>query len=143
MTGAVIGPGREVTLHYRMRLEDGTVVDETEAEPLTFTVGDGTLIPGLESFLTGLAAGAEERFLIAPEEAFGLRDPDNVHTLARSEFPAEMPLEPGTVIGFSTPSGEELPGMVVEADADRVMVDFNHPLAGHQLTFEVRVVAVA
>lgn len=140
---AEIGPGRRVTLHFRMILEDGTVADETPPdEPLVFTVGDGSLVPGLEAMLTGMAAGESANLLVMPDEAFGFRDADNVHTLPREQFPADMPLEPGTVIGFSVPSGDELPGMVLEADEASVRVDFNHPLAGHVLNFQVEILAV-
>ncbi len=139
----VIGPGCRVTMHYRMLLGDGTVVDESGDEPLSFTMGDGTLIEGLEWLLGGLHAGAEERFLVAPEQAFGFRDPENVHKMPRDDFDPEMPLEPGTVIGFATPSGEEVPGIVLESDTESVTVDFNHPLAGRDLTFEVRVLTLS
>ena len=137
-----VAAGSRVTLHYRMVLEDGTIADETGEEPLEFTVGDGTLIVGLESMVMGMKAGESASLLVTPEQGFGFRDADNVHAMPQGEFPEDMPLKPGTVIGFASPSGEEVPGMVLEANDESVQVDFNHPLAGHTLNFEVEILSV-
>ncbi|WP_303907617.1 FKBP-type peptidyl-prolyl cis-trans isomerase [Thiohalomonas denitrificans] len=137
-----ITPGSRVTLRYRMVLEDGTVADESGDEPLEFTVGDGTLIAGLESMMTGMTAGESATLLVTPEQGFGYRDIDNVHPMPREEFPEKLPLTRGTIIGFTSPSGEEVPGMVLEADDESVQIDFNHPLAGHTLQFDVEILAV-
>lgn len=138
-----IGPGSRVVLHYRMVLEDGTVADETaEGEPLEFTVGDGSIAAPLEAMMEGMAAGESAGFLVTPDQGFGFRDRQNVHSMPRSEFPQGMPLERGTVIGFTTPSGEEVPGTVMDADGESVRVDFNHPLAGRTFRFEVDILSV-
>ncbi len=140
----VIAHDSTVTLHYRLLLEDGTVVDETFDEaPLSFTVGDGTLIQGLEEVLLGLTAGSRHTFVLGADQAFGWPDAENVHTLPRGDFGPEGPPEPGSVMSFSTPGGEEIAGTVLSLDGESVQVDFNHPLAGHTLTFEVEIVAVA
>ena len=140
---AEIAPGCAVTLEYRLLLEDGTVADEAgHDEPLHFTVGDGSMLAQLESHLHGLKTGEQVRFLLGPEEAFGFRDEENIHEMPRSEFPSEMPLDPGTVIAFAAPSGQEVPGTVSAVAGERVTVDFNHPLAGHAVTFEVKVISV-
>ncbi len=131
-------------MQFHLALEDGTEVDSTgNGEPLEFTMGDGTLHEHLESHLLGLRAGDRERFLLGPEEAFGFRDPDNVHAMPRAEFPAEMNLEPGMVIEFDTPSGEAIPGTLTEVGEASVAIDFNHPLAGRNLVFEVEIVSVS
>ncbi|MGB5177280.1 MAG: FKBP-type peptidyl-prolyl cis-trans isomerase, partial [Gammaproteobacteria bacterium] len=111
-------------------------------EPLTFTMGDGTLVEGLELGLYGLKAGATQRLVLQPQQAFGLHDPDKLHLLDREVFPGELALEPGVIIGFDTPSGEELPGTVVSLTDETVSVDFNHPLAGRVVVFEVEILAV-
>ena len=129
-----------VTLHLSLMLEDGTVAESTfDAEPLTFTMGDGTLVHGLELGLYGLRPGDSQRLTLYPEQAFGLRDPGKVHRLPRADFGAEIELEPGLIVGFETPEGEELPGAVLSLDADSVEVDFNHPLAGRTILFDVQV----
>ncbi|HEY9148424.1 MAG TPA: FKBP-type peptidyl-prolyl cis-trans isomerase [Gammaproteobacteria bacterium] len=134
----------KVVMHYRITLEDGTVADSTweDNAPIAFALGDGTLSPGLEQALHGLKAGDHETLTLSPEQGFGYKDTENIHNLPRDDFDPEMPLEPGMVIGFSLPSGEELPGMVMDVTESHVQVDFNHPFSGHQLKFEVEVISV-
>jgi len=139
-----IGEQSKVVMHYRITLEDGTVADSTweDNAPIAFALGDGTLSPGLEQALHGLKAGDHETLTLSPEQGFGHKDTENIHNLPRDDFDPEMPLEPGMVIGFSLPSGEELPGMVMDVTESHVQVDFNHPFSGHQLKFEVEVISV-
>ena len=138
-----ISPESIVTLHLSLTLQDGTVAESTFAgEPLTFTMGDGTLVEGLELGLYGLRPGETQRLTLYPQQAFGVRDPEKVHRLPRVDFPADMALEPGCIIGFDTPEGEELPGMIVSSDDTSVDVDFNHPLAGHEVIFDVEIIDV-
>ena len=138
-----IGAGSTVTLHFSLTLEDGTVADSTlGGEPHTFTLGDGSLLRGLELALYGLRAGATQRLLLHPEQTFGMRDPANIHHLPRVEFADDITLEPGIIIGFTNPGGEEIPGTVLSATEAAVEVDFNHPLAGHAVTFCVEFIDV-
>ena len=138
-----IGPGSEVLMHFSLSLADGTVADSTrEGEPLRFVMGDGTLIEGLELVLYGLKKGDRQCLSIEPRDAFGFPDEDNIHTMPRSEFPADMQLEAGMIIGFSAPSGEEVPGAIQEIKDDEIVVDFNHPLAGHEVIFDVEILEV-
>ncbi len=132
--------GSTVDIKFSLCLIDGTVVDQTEAdETLQFTLGDGTLFEGLERWLIGLEEGEQKQFTLFPEDAFGNPDPDNVQELSRDLFPADMDLERGLVIGFSGPAGDDIPGTIVAVEEDRVTVDFNHPLAGQVLVFDVTV----
>lgn len=141
---ATIGPDSEVILHCRLLLEDGTVAEDTTGdEPICLRIGDGTLLGRLEEKLIGLHAGDHHAWELPPEEAFGLRDPSNVRELQRDKFPADVRPEPGQVIAFTLPDGEEVPGGIVGVEGERMTVDFNHPLAGHTVRFEVEVVAVA
>ena len=138
-----ISPEFTVTLHLSLALEDGTVMESTfEDEPLTFTMGDGTLVEGLELGLYGLKAGDKQRLVLDPEQAFGLHDAARRHTMARSAFPDDQVLEPGLIMGFDTPAGEELSGTILSVDGDSVAVDFNHPLAGRVVVFEVEILEV-
>ncbi len=138
-----IGPGSEVTMHFTLSLVDGTIADSThEGEPLRFVMGDGSLIEGLELVLYGLKKGDRQCLSIEPRDAFGFPDEENIHTMPRSEFPPDMELEAGLIIGFTTPSGEEVPGAIKEIKGDDVVVDFNHPLAGHEIIFDVEIIEV-
>lgn len=138
-----VGPGAVVTMNFSLTIKDGPVADATvPGEPMTFTMGDGSLINGLEMAITGLKAGDKTQVELDPLNAFGFPDPDNVHYLPRAEFNESLPLEPDTVIGFSTPSGDEIPGTIVEVTDETVKVDFNHPLAGLDLIFAVDIVDI-
>lgn len=138
-----IGPGCEVLMHFTLSLTDGTVADSTrEGEPLRFVMGDGTLIEGLELVLYGLKQGEHQCLAIDPRDAFGFPDEENIHSMPRSEFPAEMQLETGLIIGFTTPSGEEVPGAIQEIRDEEVVVDFNHPLAGNEIIFDVEILEI-
>lgn len=143
MAANSIGEGSEVTLHFTIELEDGSVVDSTrERAPATFTVGDGNLLPGFEKALFGFAAGDQQRLRILPEQAFGMPNPSNVQTMPRSAFD-HMDLEPGLVVSFADPSQGNLPGVVRKVGESDVEVDFNHPLAGRILYFDVEIIEVA
>ena len=142
----VVASGVVVSVAYTLALVDGTEVDvATHDEPFEFTVGDGALIAGLESVLIGLQAGDQQQFLIAATEAFGLPDPDQVHTMPRNAFQAETggaDLEPGTIFSFEAPSGDVVPATIVSLREEEVDVDFNHPLAGRDLQFSGEVISV-
>lgn len=139
----VIGPGCEVVMRYTLSLEDGTVVETTTGyEPMRFSLGDGTLIDGLESVLYGLKAGDKQCVSIEPRDGFGFADVGNIHVMPRSEFADDILLEEGLIIGFSTPAGEQVPGTIVAVEEDQVQVDFNHPLAGRTVIFDVEILEV-
>jgi FKBP-type peptidyl-prolyl cis-trans isomerase SlpA len=138
-----IGHGSEVEMDFTIRLEDGTVAETTEGdEPLSFVMGDGTLVDGLELALYGLQPGDRQSLKIGPENGYGFPDPVNVHPMPRTDFPPDMELNRGMIIEFSTPSGIEVPGMITDVGDQQVTVDFNHPLAGHEISFEVEILSV-
>lgn len=137
-----IGPGKRVTLHFSVALADGAVVDTTRERPAPaeFTVGDGSLLPGFEKAIFGLRAGDRRSVFIDAKRGFGDWNPDNLQTFTRVQF-SGMNLEPGLMISFADKSGE-LPGVVKSLDEETVTVDFNHPLAGRDLVFEVDIIRV-
>lgn len=139
----VIGPGTSVTLHFALRLDDGEVIDSNfDKEPATFTVGDEQLLPGFEKALFGLKVGDTRTFRMAPEDGFGQHNPSNVQHMPRAQFGAELELQEGLVLSFADAQQTELPGVVREFDDQQVVVDFNHPLAGREIIFEVAVLRV-
>ena len=142
MSELAIGPGRKVTLHFAIKLEDGQIIDSNfDKAPAQFEVGDGNIPEGFEAALNGLKAGEHVELIIAPERGFGQHNPSNIQRMKRSDF-KDMELEPGLVVSFQEPGGE-IPGVVVEFDETNVSVDFNHPLAGKTLIFEVQVISVS
>lgn len=141
MTDAAIGPGTRVSLHFAIKLQDGQIIDSNfDTRPASFTFGDGNIPEGFEQALLGLKAGEHAELTIAPERGFGMYNPSNIQVLPRSQF-KDMELEPGLVVSFQEPGGE-LPGVVTEFTDVKVTVDFNHPLAGKTLIFEVQVESV-
>jgi len=138
-----ITAGSRVTMHFSLTLEDGTVAEDSfDDEPLEFVMGDGSLNEGLELGLYGMKAGDEETLTMSPEQTFGFHDPDNIHEMSRNDFDPDTPLEEGMIIGFTTPAGDELPGMIKQVAKSTVTVDFNHPLAGHDLLYRVKILDV-
>lgn len=142
MTEQRIGPDKEVTLHFALKLESGDVVDSTfDKQPATFKVGDGNLLPGFEAALFGFKAGDKRVVQVEPENAFGQPNPQNVQVMPRSQF-QDMELSEGLLVIFNDAANTELPGVVKAYDEALVTIDFNHPLAGKTLSFEVEIIAV-
>lgn len=142
MSQDLIGPNKKVTLHFTVAMMDGTVVDSTKSkQPATFTVGDGSFLPGFEAALMGLKAGDKRSVFLQAAQAFGDINPDNVHRMRRSQF-QDMELHEGLVISFADKAKAELPGVVKGFDDEAVDIDFNHPLAGRDLNFEVEIIRV-
>jgi FKBP-type peptidyl-prolyl cis-trans isomerase SlpA len=134
--------GTKVTLHFALVLEDGDIIDSNfESAPATFTVGDGNLLPGFESTLMGLVNGDEREFTIPPEDAFGQHNPQNVQRVDRSNFD-QQELEIGAMFSFQNGDGE-LPGVIIEFEDDEILIDFNHPLAGKNIIFQVKIMNIA
>lgn len=138
----VIGAGKRVALHFSISLADGQLIDTTRErpEPAEFTVGDGSLLPGFEQSIFGLRAGDRRSVFIDAKRGFGEWNPDNQQVFTRVQF-SGMELEEGMIISFTDKSGE-LPGVVKAYDDETVTVDFNHPLAGRDLMFEVDIIRV-
>jgi FKBP-type peptidyl-prolyl cis-trans isomerase SlpA len=142
--------GSHVTLHYRIAVEiDGAereVVSTFGDRPATLTVGAGALAPPLEERLVGLAEGARARFELAPGEGFGPRNPALVQSvsagLLREHAAAESDPAPGEVVHFRSPDGHAVAGVLKRREGERALVDFNHPLAGMPVRFDVHVVGV-
>ena len=144
----LVQPGSFLTLHYRLSGPDGAdVVNTFDGQPATLSLGSGQLAPAMEQRLIGLAEGEHRRFTLAAGEAFGERNPDMLQRVSRRVL-REMgdPQEeyaPGDVLRFPTPDGQgEFAGVVREVGDDWLLFDFNHPLAGQAVSFEVQLIGV-
>jgi FKBP-type peptidyl-prolyl cis-trans isomerase SlpA len=139
--GQPIDRRSRVTLHFAVLLESGEEVDTTRrGRPATFVMGDGSLLPGFEEALLGMRPGDDAQILLEAEQAFGAHRRENIQLLARERF-SEVVLEPGLIVSFAAPDGE-LPGIVRRVFEQTVEVDFNHPLAGRRIVFDVSVLKV-
>lgn len=145
---SVVEPGSFLTLHYRLAGPQGDVVNTFGGKPATLSLGAGELSPVLEQRLVGLAEGARAAFDIPAGEAFGERNPDMIQWLARKELDAmgdpQERYAVGDVIHLPTPDGRGQFAAVVQAvrDDGALRLDFNHPLAGQPVTFEVEVIGI-
>ncbi|HBF46208.1 FKBP-type peptidyl-prolyl cis-trans isomerase [Shewanella frigidimarina] len=130
--------------HMNIVLEDGSTADSTKSsgKPSRLNIGDGSLSPAFEDELKDLKEGDKHTFTLAAKDAFGESNPDAIHYMDRSRFPADMKLEDGVIVSFAGPGGSEIPGIVRDTAGDSITVDLNHPLAGRTLTFELEVVSV-
>ena len=138
-----INASSHLTLHFALHHSNGTTIDSTfDKAPVELTIGDGNLLAGFEACLIGLMVGDHKTFTVAPENGFGQRNPANLQTLKRHQFGPDMVLEQGLVVSFSDAANTELPGVVKTIDGDEVVIDFNHPLAGVELKFEVQIITV-
>ncbi|GLR32269.1 FKBP-type peptidyl-prolyl cis-trans isomerase [Shewanella decolorationis] len=135
---------RSLLCHMNIVLEDGSTADSTKAsgKPARLNIGDGTLSPAFEAQLASLNEGDKHRFTLEAVDAFGESNPDAIHHMDRTRFPADMELEVGVIVSFAGPGGSEIPGIVREVAGDSITVDLNHPLAGRKVTFELDVVKV-
>ncbi|MFT3812112.1 MAG: FKBP-type peptidyl-prolyl cis-trans isomerase [Acidovorax sp.] len=148
LTDAVVQPGSFLTLHYRLAGPAGDVINTFQGKPATLSLGAGELSPAVEQRLIGLPEGAHTTFELPAGEAFGERNPDMQQWVAKKLLaelgdPDER-YQPGDVVQFPTPDGlGSYAGAVVRVrDDGAVLFDFNHPLAGQPVTFEVRVIGV-
>ncbi|WP_206613556.1 FKBP-type peptidyl-prolyl cis-trans isomerase [Parahaliea mediterranea] len=135
-----VSEGTTVYLNFSVSLEDGSEVDSNfGGEPVNFSVGDGSLLPGFERCIFGMHPGQRQVFTVAPEDAFGQPNNNNVQVIPRSHFDDDVELEMGLVFSFADAGGGELPGLIVAFDDEEVTVDFNHPLAGRTILFDVHI----
>jgi len=133
-----VSEGTRVFLNFSISLEDGSEVDSNfGGDAVDFVVGDGSLLPGFERLIFGMSPGERQMFTVEPENAFGQPNDNNVQMIARSHFDDDVELEIGVVFSFADAGGGELPGLVVAFDNEEVTVDFNHPLAGRTILFDV------
>jgi FKBP-type peptidyl-prolyl cis-trans isomerase 2 len=136
-------PGTTVSIHYTGTLSDGTTFDSSEGrDPLTFQMGEGQIIPGLEAALSGMSAGEAKTVTIPAAQAYGDHNPQAIQQVPREAVPDHIPLDPGTQLQVQTQDGRALPVVVTEVTEEQVTLDANHPLAGKDLTFAVEVVSV-
>ena len=135
--------GDTVHIHYTGTLNDGTTFDSSEGrEPLSFQVGSGQIIPGLDSAIPGMTVGDKKTVNVACDEAYGQVNPEMTQAVPRADIPADIPLETGTRLQMQTQNGQVIPVTVTAVDDSTVTLDANHPLAGQDLTFNIQLVKI-
>jgi len=135
--------GDTVRIHYTGKLTDGTQFDSSEGrDPLEFALGAGSIIPGLEAAIIGMATGDRNTVTIAAEDAYGPHHAEAVQTVERSQIPDHVELSVGGQLQAQAPSGQQLLLTVIELTEETVTLDANHPLAGKDLVFDVELVEI-
>ncbi len=146
-TPAVVNPTSYLTLHYRLATADGTdLITTFTGNPATLMLGQGQLAPFLEACLLGMAEGSHQSFDLAPAQAFGERNPDLVRDVSRATLDEnsapDADYKIGDLVDFAAPGGGRFAGVLRELREDSATFDFNHPLAGQAVKFEVKLISV-
>ncbi|WP_375773633.1 peptidylprolyl isomerase [Archangium gephyra] len=129
-----------VSIDYRLHLGDGKIIDESEpGDPLVYLHGYEEIVPGLENALAGKKAGESLKVVVEPKDGYGEYDPDGVEEVPREDFPPDMELEAGGIVSATDEDGDDVEFLVKEVRPKTVVIDFNDPMAGKTLHFEVTV----
>lgn len=135
--------GDTVRVHYRGTLDDGSEFDSSEGrEPLEFVVGSGQVIPGFDAAVRELEPGDTVTVTIPAAEAYGERQDEGIQSFPKEAFPPDADPQIGWAVELSGPDGQRIPAIIADVNDDEIVLDFNHPLAGENLTFELELVEV-
>lgn len=138
-----IGANKVVTIHYTLKDESGNQLDTTQgSQPFSFLSGFDQIIPKLEDEINTMLIGGKKNVLIAAEDAYGAYREDLVHYVKKANFPDDVELEIGMQFVTNSPDGTQMPFVIKEIDGENITIDFNHPLAGKNLDFEIELVDV-
>ena len=140
--GSTIQKGKKVKFDYTLKVGGETLESSVGKQPLEYTHGAGNIIPGLESQLEGMHVGEEKKVVVAPKDGYGEIDSKAFQEIPKGSFPKDKELKQGMVIEMQSPEGAVVPGMISEIKDQTVVVDFNHPLAGKTLEFDVKIVEI-
>jgi FKBP-type peptidyl-prolyl cis-trans isomerase SlyD len=136
-----VSKGKVISLEYTLKLEDNQVVDTNVGkDPLTYTQGANQIVPGVESALEGMAVGQAKHVVVAPSEGYGDRNPNALQEIPKQKVPEDVKV--GTQLQGKDTGGREVRPIVTEIKDDTVLLDFNHPLAGKTLFFDLKVVNI-
>lgn len=137
--GLVVSNGNKVKMDYVLLINSEQVETTQGKEPLEFTVGAGNIIPGLESQLIGMKIGEKKKIIVDSKDAYGAVDPTAFKEVPKTSMPQDVELKPGVVVEVEDPQGGTFPGVVWEVKDQTVILNFNHPLAGQTLEFDVKI----
>ncbi len=146
VTNMVIKKGDKVKVDYEGTFDDGTVFDSSKhgdhSHPLEFEIGAGKVIKGFDDAITGMEKGEEKTIKLTPEQAYGHPNPQMVQKVPRDKLPKEPEPKPGMMLAFATPDGKQFPAVIKEVNDTEITIDLNHPLAGKNLNFKIKVIEI-
>jgi peptidylprolyl isomerase len=135
--------GDTVRIHYTGKLSDGTEFDSSEGrDPLEFSLGSGNVIPGFDDAVDGMSVGDEKTVTIPPEQAYGPKHEQLIQDVPKAALPPDLSPEVGMRLQSRTPDGRTMHLVVTDVADESITVDGNHPLAGEDLTFDIKLVAI-
>jgi FKBP-type peptidyl-prolyl cis-trans isomerase SlyD len=136
-----VSKGKVISLEYTLKLEDNQVVDTNVGkDPLTYTQGANQIVPGVEAALEGMTVGQAKQVVVAPSEGYGDRNPNALQEVPKGKVPQDIKV--GTQLQGKDTAGREVRPIVTEIKDNTVLLDFNHPLAGKTLFFDLKVVNI-
>ena len=138
----VVEAGKWVKLDYTLTVNNQQIETSIGKKPLAFVIGDKSVIPGLERGLMGMHAGEEKLITVESKDAYGEVDPKALKEFPKTSMPKGAEPKVGMVLQAQAPDGESFPATISELKGDKVVLDFNHPLAGKQLQFQVKVLDI-
>ena len=141
-TDAKIEKGKKVKFDYTLKVDGQVLETSVGKEALEVTIGQKMIIPGLERELKGMKVGEEKSITVLPEDGYGQVNPQAFMDVPKTTFPKDFDFTVGNVVELSGPNGETVPGTIAEVKADAVSVNFNHPLAGKTLVFDVKILGI-
>jgi len=141
---AHVKKGSKVKVYYTCKMKDGTVVESNIGKaPLEFVVGKGKMIKGFDTALVGMDLGQTKTVNFKPAEAYGPKDQSLIWSVPVGELPAGNEVQAGVEVSFSRADGTPVEGRIDKIDGDLITIDGNHPLAGRNLTFEIKLAGVS
>jgi FKBP-type peptidyl-prolyl cis-trans isomerase 2 len=138
----VVAEGKTVTLNYTLKVDGKVLETSIGRKPLQFKAGSSQLIPGFEKAVMGMKAGQKKSFKISPEKGYGPGDPKAIKSVPISQIPPDIKPKAGMILDTKGKDGQRLPVRVVEVKKDVVIIDFNHPLAGKTLNYDVEILEI-
>ena len=138
--------GDKIKVDYTGKLDDGTVFDTSVKEggqPLEFEAGSGQVIKGFDEAVIGMEKGDEKEIKLTPDQAYGQPKDELIKKVPRDQLPKEQDPKEGMVLGITLPNGQQLPAKIIEVSDTEVTLDLNHPLAGKNLNFKIKVIDIS
>jgi FKBP-type peptidyl-prolyl cis-trans isomerase 2 len=141
----VVKTGNKVKIEYEGSLDSGEVFDSSSShgQALEFTIGEKQVIPGFENAVIGMEKGQEKQIKIKPKDAYGEKNPELIQKVPKAQLPEQVKdIKPGMILGMQTPDGRKFPVHVADVSEEDITIDLNHPLAGQNLNFKIKVIEV-
>lgn len=139
-----IKKGDKVKIDYTGTFDDGTVFDSSthgdHSDPIEFEIGSGQVIKGFDNAIIGMEKNQEKTIKLKPEEAYGYVNPQLIQKIPREKIPKDQNVQPGMIVGLGTPDGRQMQARITEVTDQYITLDLNHPLAGKNLNFKIKVV---